>query len=321
MAIKTRAALLRGDRDITLAERELTVGPDEVLVKTYQASICGSDKGYYLGDRPEGTKLPFWIGHEGGGTVVEVGSRVHEFKPGDLVMAFNWCNTMADYFKAPVWGLELAPEGLPPYLASLGEPVSCGILCAMQAGVELGDTVAILGTGFAGLIIVQCVKRMGASKVIAVDLVDDKLQMAKIMGADYVVNPQREDVLDRVMEITHGKGVDIAVECAGTEQTMNQATAILRKNGRLMLYSWIRHPITLNISRWHDDGLEIRTAGMVHHGIDQRRIWVRQAMKPLLAGVVDVKPLLTHEFRLADIAAAFETAANDPKAIKVVIKP
>ena len=92
--MKTRATQLKAPGQIVLAERELTVGPEEVLVKGHLSGICGSDKAMYRGDIPDKITLPLWIGHESGGTVVEVGAKVREYRPGDKVMVFNWCNTL-----------------------------------------------------------------------------------------------------------------------------------------------------------------------------------------------------------------------------------
>ena len=97
MGFKTRAAILKGPYDIELAEKELVCAPDEVIVKNHLIGICGSDKSFYRGQLPPQTaefrqepKFPFWLGHESGGEVVEVGSKVSEYKVGDKVIAFGW---------------------------------------------------------------------------------------------------------------------------------------------------------------------------------------------------------------------------------------
>jgi D-arabinose 1-dehydrogenase-like Zn-dependent alcohol dehydrogenase len=205
-AMKTRATQLKAPGKIVLAERELTVGSEEVLVKGHLSGICGSDKAMYRGDIPEKITLPLWIGHESGGTVVEVGAKVREYRPGDKVMVFNWCNTLADYYKVPVSGLQPVPDGLEMDLASLGEPISCAMYSALTCGAQLGDVVVVYGMGFAGGIIAQAVKRMGAHKVVAVDVAENKLDIARRLGSDVVVNAKAQDPVQAVRELTKGRG-------------------------------------------------------------------------------------------------------------------
>ncbi|MGE5577271.1 MAG: zinc-dependent alcohol dehydrogenase [Syntrophothermus sp.] len=317
----TRSAVLKAPGRIELVERRLELREDEVLVKTHLAGVCGSDKMYFEGKYPPGTRLPFYIGHEGGGTVVEVGGRVSGYKPGDKVMCFGWHNTFADYFVAPAISLQPVPDGLDMAMASLGEPLGCAMFSAMQSGLALGDRVAVFGVGFAGLVMVQSLKKMGASKIIAVDLIDGRLEMARRMGADVLLNPDKVDVVAAIMEHTEGKGVEVAVEAAGAEETMNWATASLRHNGKLVLYSWITQPVTLNISRWHQDSFDIRATGLVHHTNEERYVWVPKILAAITRGSVDFAPLITHEFPLEKIQEAVVTANTDPGAVKVVIRP
>lgn len=305
---------------MALGERELILGDDEVLVKGHLSGVCGSDKAMYRGDIPEKITLPLWIGHESGGTVVEVGSKVREYKPGDKVMVFNWCNTFADYYKVPVSGLQPVPEGLELDLACLGEPIACAMYSALTCGAQLGDVVVVYGMGFAGQIIAQAVKRMGAFRVVAIDVAQDKLDKAKRLGSDVLINAKEANPVQAILELTHGRGADVVVEAAGSEASMNQATAMLKHNGILALYSWITQPITLNIGRWHDDGLEIRTTGLVHHTEQQRFVWTPWALRPVAQGLIDIRPLITHEFPLEKVAEAFQAADKDPTAIKVIVR-
>lgn len=338
--MKTRAVLLQDHGKLIVTERELVIGDKDVLVKTDYASICGTDKNIYLGtvsqdhfsmemhgkgnplySNREVPKMPFWIGHEGGGTVVEVGSKVTEFKTGDKVMSFGWSGTYADYFVSPVQNLELVPEGLDMKIASLGEPTGCAMFSALNSGVNLGDTVVIIGTGFAGLVMTQAVKKKGAYKVIAVDVSDEKLKVALETGADIIINAKSENVINRILEETNMKGADVVIEAAGTELSMNTATAVLKHNGIFVLYSYITQPITLNIGRWHDDSFDIRTTCLVHHTENERHVWVPWILRPLVQGQINLLPLITHEFKLEYVEKAFETVCNNGDAIKVMLVP
>jgi L-iditol 2-dehydrogenase len=328
MSVITKAALLKAPHEIELIERELDVGEDEVLVKTHLVGICGSDKNFFKGLLPPKTaefrqdpKFPFYLGHESGGTVVEIGAKVREFQPGDKVMCFGWNNNFAEYFKAKVWELQAVPAGLDMDLASLGEPIACAMFSGLNTGTNIGDTTVVMGGGFAGQVVAQCAKRQGASRVVVVDINDQKLAIAKKLGADVVINVNRQDPVVAVKEMTDGIGADVVVEAAGTEESFNAASELIKHNGKFVFYSWLTTPVKLNISRWHDDGLEFINTCLVHHTRQQREVWTPWALRPVVKGIIDIKSLITHEFPLKDIAAAFALAATDDSAIKIVLRP
>ncbi len=329
--MRTRGAYLAGIRKIELHERELSPGKDEILVKTRMAGICGTDKNFYEGifPRTEGLDAetrkdlgkPFFFGHEGGGIVVETGARVTRFGAGDRVIAFGWVDTFADYFIAAETDLESVPEGMDPEVACLGEPIGCAVYSGLQSRVQLGDTVAVFGMGFAGQIMAQVARKKGAYRVIAVDVVEDKLKIARELGADTTVNSRQEDPVEAILDLTGGKGVDVAVEMAGTQEAVNQCTATVRHNGTLVFYSWITQDVTVNISRWHNNSLHVVNTGLVHHSMEERRLWTPWALRPVVRKQINIEPLITHRFRLDRIVEAFEIARTDPRAIKVVIEP
>lgn len=328
MAITTRAALLKGPYDIELLEKELVCGANEVIVKNHLIGICGSDKSFYRGQLPPKTaefrqdpKFPFWLGHESGGTVVEVGSKVSEYKVGDKVIAFGWCNNFADYFVAQPFQLQPAPEGLDMDLVSLGEPIACAMYSGLHSGVQLGDVVVVMGGGFAGQIIAQCAKKKGATKVVVADVLDGKLELAKKLGADVTVNLKNENLPQIVADMTGGIGADVVVEAAGSESSFNTASEIIKHNGKFVFYSWVTQPITLNISRWHDDGLEFINTCLVHHTWRERYVWTPPSLRPVVQGDVEIKPLITNEFKLSQIKEAFDLADKDDTAIKIVLRP
>jgi L-iditol 2-dehydrogenase len=328
MGIKTRAALLSAPYEIELIERELVCGDEEAIVKNHLIGICGSDKNFYRGQMPPQTaefrqapKFPFELGHESGGTVVEVGAKVNEYKIGDKVIAFGWNNNYADYFKTPTWQLQPAPQGLDMDIVSLGEPVACAMYSGLNCGAQLGDTVVVMGAGFAGQVIAQCAKRKGAYRVVVVDVLDGKLELAKKLGSDIIINSTKENPVEVIKELTKGVGADVVVEAAGTAESFNMASELIKHNGKFVFYSWVTKPVALNISRWHDDGLEFINTCLVHHTWHHRYVWTYDALRPLLLGQIDIKPLITNEFKLADIKKGFELADKDDTAIKIVFRP
>ena len=328
MVVKTKAALLEAAYNIGLVDRELKCGDDEVIVKNHLIGICGSDKTFYRGQLPPKTaefrqepKFPFYLGHESGGTIVEVGSKVREYKVGDKVIAFGWNNNLSEYFLAKVWELQPVPEGLDMDIASLGEPIACAMYSGLNSGVQLGDIVVVMGGGFAGQIIAQVARLKGASQVIVVDVLDGKLQLAKKLGATVVINAKKENAVDKVMELTKGLGADVVVEAAGSGESINMCTQMIKHNGKFVWYSWITQPVTLDISRWHDDGIEFINTCLVHHSWRERYVWAPDALKPVVMGLLDIKTLITNEFPLASIKEAFELVDKDDTAIKVILRP
>jgi len=266
-------------------------------------------------------KFPFYLGHESGGTVIEVGKQVREYKVGDKVIAFGWNNNFAEYFKAKVSELQPVPEGLDMDIASLGEPIACAMYSGMNSGVQLGDTVVVMGGGFAGQIIAQCAKQKGAAKVVVIDVLEGKLELAKKLGADITINAAKEDALKIVKDLTKGVGADVVVEAAGSEQSINMCTEMIKRNGKFVWYSWITTPVNLNISRWHDDGIEFINTCLVHHTWKERYIWTPDTLRPVIQGLVDVKSLITNEFKLDQLKEAFDFVDKDDTAIKVVLRP
>lgn len=324
----TRAARLNSAYDIELIERELVCGEDDIIVKNHRMGICGSDKSFYRGYLPPKTaefrqdpKFPFLLGHESGGTVVAVGSRVSDYKVGDKVMAFGWNNNFADYFKAKNFQLQPVPYDLDMDIASLGEPISCAMYSGLHCEVNLGDFVVVMGGGFAGQIIAQCAKKKGAACVVVVDVLEGKLRLAKELGADEVIQLGQEDPIAKVKAMTGGIGADVVIEAAGTADSFNAATEMLRHNGKFVFYSWVTTPITLNISRWHDDGLKFINTCLVHHTWQERYVWCPEALRPVAQGMIQVKPLITNEFALSDIKEGFDFADKDDSAIKICFRP
>lgn len=325
------SACLTGIKAIEVRRRELSPGPADILVKTHAAGICGQDKNLYNGIIPPAGGLntemrtafgyPYFLGHEAGGTVFEVGSNVRRYRPGDRVIAFGWVETYSDYFVAGEDDLEPAPEGLDMDLVALGEPIGCAVFSGLCSKVQLGDTVAVIGMGFAGQVIAQVAKKKGAHRVIGVDVVEGKLRLAKRLGLDEGINSSEADPLSAILDLTGGQGADVVVEVAGTGTAVQLCNDAVKHNGTLVFYSWITQDIQLNISRWHNNSLQVVNTGLVHHGALQRHIWVPQALRPVLLNQIDIASLITHTYPLERIDDAMETANNDPDAVKVLLRP
>ncbi len=322
--VKSRAACFEHAGKVSLKDINLEPADNQVLVKIDQASICGTDKLYFSGEIPNEVKLPIlpW-GHEGGGTVVEVGSKVGELSPGDKVMSFG-PGTFADYclYDTPYFCLP-APKGVENTLSCLGEPLACAIYASqlVSRNTQVGDMVAVVGAGFAGQVISQGVKKGGADKVIVVDFVGEKLELAKRLGADIVINAKEEDPLKAIMDITHGRGADVVVEASGSGNGLNTASAIVRHNGTIAIYSHYMKPFMVNMFRWHEDCLNIVHTCLIHRTREEIVVGVREAFRLVSKGLFDVMPLVNRRYRLSEIEEAFQKEKDDRGAVKTLIIP
>jgi L-iditol 2-dehydrogenase len=322
--VKTRVASFEGAGKVTLKEITLTPAPYQILVKIQQASICGTDKLFFKGEIPAEICVPiFPWGHEGGGKVMEVGEKVREYEVGDTVMSFGR-GTYADYclFTVPYDCLP-APPGITMELACLGEPLACAVYAAQEITqqIQIGDVVAVIGAGFAGQVLAQGIKRGGASKVIVTDLVDEKLKLAKQLGADVTVSPCTADLEQVVKDLTDNRGVDLVAEASGSGAGLNTASAILRRNGTIAIYSHYMKPFMVNMYRWHEDAFKIIHTCLMHRTREEMVVGVREAYRLIRQGFFNISPLLTRSYSLSAIHEAFHREVQDPRSVKTIVSP
>jgi len=260
---KMRAALLYGVKDLRVETIDKPkVGPGEALVKVKAATTCGTDikifqRGYVSGV----IQYPTVFGHEWSGDVTEVGEGVSWPRKGMRVRAgnsapclrckmcqkgnYNLCENMmwlwgayAEYIKVPARMVTLNMQEIPSHLsyeeAAITEPLACVLHGIEKAHVKLGDSVAIIGAGPIGLLHLLTSKKMGAEKVIISDLVDERLQVARQLGADETVNAKREEPVEKIRRFTDGYGADVVIEAIGLPATWEQALRMARKGGTVL---------------------------------------------------------------------------------------
>jgi threonine dehydrogenase-like Zn-dependent dehydrogenase len=334
------------------------IKPNQVLVKTHQASVCGSERYFYQGlsVRPEDearggpeTKLgsnssgsggeqshafPMGpLGHEGGGTIVELGPGVEEYlgggkvKVGDRVGSLIY-PTYTDYWVTSINNIQPIPEDVSFEVGCLYESLGCAAWAARNMGVKLGDTVAVNGAGFAGHIMLQGAIRAGASKVYAIDVVESKLKVAEEIGVHHVVNARETNPVEVVNELTHGEGVDIAVDAVGgTGIGVVQALGMVRHNGILALYGDNYIPVKeFCFNRFHEDGLEVRNLNAVHYTNLKSVETMREAYRAVQRGAFDLQVVLDNsiKYKLAEIDEVFKKETSDPEkqsSLKTIILP
>lgn len=254
-----KALVYRGPRSLAVEDVDRpAILPDEVLLHVDATGICGSDVHGYLG--LTGRRIPPMImGHEFCGTVAEVGGVVHGFRAGDRVavepMVFcgacppcrdghpNLCanrrffgvmacnGSMAEYLNVPARLLFRMPDGMGPDLGAMVEPSAVALHAVARAGRIEGSTVLVVGAGPIGLLLVGMARSKLPRLVLVSDLSDQRLLLARQMGADVTLNPSREDVVRVVGEHTGGRGADVSFEAVGAAASVEQALAALRPRG------------------------------------------------------------------------------------------
>jgi len=330
--------------------------PHQILVKTHQASVCGSERYFYrdisvrpqdearggaetqLGKpredgRPQHAYPMGPLGHEGGGTIVDVGSAVDEYLGGGKVSVGDRVGsliypTYTDYWVTDPAHVQPILEGVSFEVGCLYEPLGCAAWAALHMGVKLGDIVAVNGVGFAGNIMLQGAVKAGASKVIAVDMGKTKLNIAKKLGADYIINADEVNPVEMVNEVTCGEGVDLAVEAVGGNGVgIVQALGMVRHNGIVALYGDNYLPVKeFCFHRFHEDGLEIRNLNAVHYTRLRSIENMREAYRAVQRGVFNLEIIFENsvKYRLDEIADVFKTeseALDRQRSLKTLIMP
>ena len=341
-----KTAVMTGIGKMGFEERDIPQpADDEVLVKLEYVGICGSDLHYYetgaIGDYV--VKPPFVLGHEPGGTVVEVGKKVRHLKPGDRVALepgktcghcefcktgrYNLCPDVVFFATPPVDGVfqeYVAHEAdlcfkLPDHVSTLEgaliEPLAVGFHAAIQGDAHLGQKAVVMGAGCIGLVSMMALKARGVSEVYVVDLMDKRLEKALELGADAVIHGGREDVLERVQELTDGKGADLVIETAGTEITTRQAVHMAKKGASIVLVGYSKTgEMTLPMSLVLDKELTFKTV------FRYRNIYPL-AIEAVAEGKVNLKGIVTDIFDLDDIQRAMDYSVNNKAdVVKAVIK-
>ncbi len=343
---KMKVAVMLGIGKMGFEERDIPkVKDNEVLVKLEYVGICGSDLHYYetgaIGDYV--VKPPFVLGHEPGGTVVEVGKDVKNLKVGDRVALepgktcghcefcktgnYNLCPDVVFFATPPVDGVFQEyvaheaglcfklPDNVSTMEGALIEPLAVGFHAAMQGGARAGQTAVVMGAGCIGLVTMMALKAMGVSKVYVIDIMEKRLQKALELGADGIINGAQADVGEEVRKLTNGKGCDLAVETAGTQVTTVQAIHMTKKGATIVLVGYSKSgEMTLPMSLALDKELTFKTVFRYRHIYPM-------AIEAVAAGKVDLKGIVTDIFELDEAQKAMDYSVNNKADIvKAVIR-
>lgn len=344
-----KAGILYNDRDIRLGDApDPRLQPDEVLVETGYAGICGTDLHIYRGEFHSRVKFPAIQGHEFGGIIQEVGKEVREFKVGDRVIVdpiischscpacltghLNACRTLkllgvdldggyGQYVAAPASHVYPLPDSVPMKFAPMVEMYGLGHHVLQRGRVQPGEAVAILGAGKLGLSVldVLCHSASPAMTIVA-DLQPFRLETARKLGADFTINIEQEDPVARVMDITKNVGVDCVIECvghyhevAGQTSPLAQAVAMVRTAGRIVTCG-----LGEQLSPVHFKTLVIKEAEIIASRVTLGEF--PRAIRLMSKRLLHPELLVTEEMPLRDITAAFaKVDRDDPCTIKVVL--
>jgi len=316
--MKTRQAVLVGPRQFELREATLELPPDQLLIKMQGTGMCTSELPQWTGQKPQ---YPQVLGHEGWGIVVDKGKGVSgRFKPGDRVTGLP-VRCCADYFTQPEWcSMKLRPDL--PQECVLGEPYYCVNNVVRAANPVIGDCVLLIGLGPMGQWALQALAAPTLHSIIAVDVDDTKLAMAREAGATHTINSARVNPVDAVKEITGGLLADVVIEGTGAKAGMDTAVSLLRhgQRPRLVVMSFFKTPIEIDITRLCGVSAEVIHA---HPGITVNKPdHCRRTEVMINRNVFRSDHLVTHRYTLEHAAQGYAALENRvPGFIKGIVTP
>lgn len=355
---KMKAAVLVEPGRIVLDEKPIPdVGPLDALIRVTTTTICGTDVHILRGEYP--VKKGLTVGHEPLGVVEKLGSAVRGYQEGQRVIAgaitpsgyshaslsgchaqdgagtahgwkpiggWKFGNTIdgcqAEYVLVPDAMANLAPvpDGLTDeQVLMCPDIMSTGFGGAESGKVRIGDTVAVFAQGPIGLCATAGARLSGATTIVGVDTVVERLRVAQKLGADHVVDFRKVDPVEEILRITNGRGVDVAIEALGTQATFEACLRVLRPGGTLSSLGVYSSDLKIPLSAFAAGLGDHKIVTTLCPGGKER---MRRLMEVIESERVDLKPLVTHRFKLNEIETAYELFANQLDGVlKVAITP
>ena len=343
-----KAAVLEEYNKLIVKEVEVPLpGPDEVLIRVRSVGICGSDVHGY--DGTSGRRIPPVImGHEAAGEIQAVGSSVTQWAVGqrvtfdstiyqmdDWYSRRGWYNlsdgrrvlgvscdeyrqdgAFAEYVVVPEHVLYRIPDSLSFDHAALSEPLAVALHGVTLTSVEIGDTVAVVGAGVIGLLVIAAVALRGCRSIIVSDVADSRLNVAAKLGATHMVNPNRgQDLSEICAECTNGRGADAVIEAVGLEQTIQAGVAAVRRGGTVTILGNISPKVALPMQRIVSGQLRVQGSCAICDEFPA-------AITLLSKGHVPARQLISASVPLEDAPSMFDKLhARDPELLKVILHP
>lgn len=333
--------------EIVLEDRPIPRITDDRQVKIAikRTGICGSDVHYYTHGQIGSfvVKSPMVLGHESSGVVVEVGKAVTRVKVGDRVAIepgvpsrysdeyktgqYNLCphmafaatppydGTLARYYLSPEDFLVLLPENVTLDQGALAEPLSVAVHASKLGGVKFNSKVAIFGAGPVGLLTAACVKALGATMVLVVDIFDSKLEMAKEMGATHTINSLNAKDFKSEVKSTLGELPNVVIECSGAEISVANGISILKAGGSFVQVGMGKDEVKFPLGQFVEKELTMKGNFRYCHGDYQ------DAVDLLASGKVNIDPIISHRFAFKDAKQAYDNCVSNGKdVVKTIIE-
>ena len=355
---KMKAAVFAEPGRIVLDEKPIPdVGPLDALVRVTTTTICGTDVHILKGEYPVARGLT--VGHEPVGVIEKLGSAVKGYREGQRVIAgaitpSGWSNAclcgcgaqdgagtahgwkplggwrfgntidgcQAEYVLVPdaMTNLAMVPDGLTDeQVLMCPDIMSTGFGGAESGGIRIGDTVAVFAQGPIGLCATAGAKLSGATTVIGVDRIASRLEIARRMGADIVIDSSRTDPVQEILRLTGGRGVDVAIEALGIQDTFEACLRVLRPGGTLSSLGVYSTDLKIPLGAFAAGLGDHKIVTTLCPGGKER---MRRLMSVIEAGRLDLEPMVTHRFRLDDIEKACDLFAHQRDGVpKVAITP
>ncbi|MEV6162008.1 alcohol dehydrogenase catalytic domain-containing protein [Streptomyces sp. NPDC052052] len=339
MSQRNRRVLVRAIDDISIEEVPVPrPGDNELLIRSTVIGVCGSDTHAALGRHPF-IDLPYRPGHEVVGVVVAAGEGAEDFAPGTRVIIepnlycgqcaqcrsgrYNICRElkvfgcqtpggMADFFTIPVDRVHRVPEAMSDLQAALVEPLATPVHAVAKTGDLTGRTVAVLGAGPIGLLVVAAARHAGAARIVATDLLETKRERAVRLGADSALPADAADLVAQAHAVLDGPA-DVVFDCVAREQSMAQAIDLVAKGGRVIVVGvGAPGPTPIRLDLVQDR--EIRIEGTLMYTSDD----YRTALDLIASGSIGTDAIITATYPLEDAAQAF-AASLQPEHVKVLI--
>jgi L-iditol 2-dehydrogenase len=338
------------NNDVRLEEMPVPkIGPDEVLVKVIASGICGSDVLEWY----RAKKAPRVLGHEISGEIVEIGEGVEKYEVGDRVFVSHHvpCNTcryclsgnhtvcdtlrstnfdpggLAEYIRVPPINVDRGIFRLPDSVTFAEgvfiEPLACVVRGQQKARIEAGQSLLVVGSGISGILHIQLAQAMGAGRVIAADISDYRLKVAKRFGADVTIRAG-DDLPARLRQLNDGCLADLVIVCTGATRAIFQALESVERGGTILFFA---PPMPGMAPHTPGNTFPLLLYDLWHNGITLTNTYagspddIARAIELIRDRSINVNDMITHRLGLAETGLGFQLVARAQDSLKVIVEP